>query len=99
MTDLIKQWGCALILLQCLAPFVSGQIISGTISEETQNEGSVANYGKDNRIVHRNVEIDDDRMGFIASDELNPAKARVLLMLALLKKRRLGEIQRLFYEY
>jgi L-asparaginase len=49
--------------------------------------------------VGRNVEIDDDRMGFIASDELNPAKARVLLMLALLKKRRLGEIQRLFYEY
>ena len=49
--------------------------------------------------VGRNVEIDDDRMGFIASDELNPAKARILLMLALLKKRRLGEIQRLFYEY
>jgi len=49
--------------------------------------------------VGRNVEIDDDRMGFIASDELNPAKARVLLMLALLKKRRLGDIQRLFYEY
>jgi L-asparaginase len=49
--------------------------------------------------VGRNVEIDDDRMRFIASDELNPAKARILLMLALLKKRRLGEIQRLFYEY
>jgi hypothetical protein len=38
--------------------------------------------------VGRNVEIDDDRMRFIASDELNPAKARILLMLALLKKRR-----------
>ena len=49
--------------------------------------------------VGRNVEIDDDRMGFVASDELNPAKARILLMLALLKKRRLDEIQRLFYEY
>ena len=49
--------------------------------------------------VGRNVEIDDDRMRFIASDELNPAKARILLMLALLKKRRLGEIQQLFYEY
>jgi len=49
--------------------------------------------------VGRNVEINDDRMGFIASDELNPAKARILLMLALLKKRGLDEIQRLFYEY
>jgi L-asparaginase len=49
--------------------------------------------------VGRNVEIDDDRMRFIASDELNPSKARILLMLALLKKRRLDEIQRLFYDY
>ena len=45
------------------------------------------------------MEIDDDRMRFIASDELNPAKARILLMLALLKKRSLGQIQQLFYEY
>ncbi|MBR9986136.1 MAG: type II asparaginase [Desulfosarcina sp.] len=49
--------------------------------------------------VGRNVEIDDDRMRFIASDELNPAKARILLMLALLKKRRLDDIQQLFYDY
>ena len=49
--------------------------------------------------VGRNVEIDDDRLGFIASDELNPAKARILLMLALLKKRTIGEIQQLFYDY
>ncbi|WP_319521623.1 type II asparaginase [uncultured Desulfosarcina sp.] len=49
--------------------------------------------------VGRNVEIDDDRLGFVASDELNPVKARILLMLALLKKRSLEEIQRLFYEY
>jgi L-asparaginase len=49
--------------------------------------------------VGRNMEIDDDQMGFIASDELNPAKARILLMLILLKKRNLNEIQQLFYEY
>jgi L-asparaginase len=49
--------------------------------------------------VGRNVEIDDDRMRFIVSDELNPAKASILLMLALLKNRSLAEIQRLFYEY
>ncbi len=49
--------------------------------------------------VGRNVEVDDDRLGFIASDELNPAKARILLMLALLKKRSLAEIQQLYYTY
>ena len=49
--------------------------------------------------VGRNVEIDDDRLQFIVSDELNPAKARILLMLALLKKRSLDEIQQLFYDY
>ncbi|GAB6906563.1 L-asparaginase [Desulfosarcina cetonica] len=49
--------------------------------------------------VSRNVEIDDDRLGFIAADELNPPKARILLMLALLKKRTRRQIQRLFYAY
>jgi L-asparaginase len=57
--------------------------------------GSRVSTGK----VGRNVEIDDDRLGFIASDELNPAKARILLMLALLKKRSREEIQQLFYDY
>ncbi len=49
--------------------------------------------------VGRNVEINDDRLKFVVSDELNPAKARVLLMLALLKPRSREEIQQLFYNY
>lgn len=49
--------------------------------------------------VGRNVEVDDDANGFIASDELNPAKARILLMLALVKKRSRKNIQKLFYTY
>lgn len=49
--------------------------------------------------VGRNVEVDDDANGFIASDELNPAKARILLMLALVKDRSVAEIQDLFYGY
>lgn len=49
--------------------------------------------------VGRNVELDDDKMNFIASDELNPQKARVLLMLALLKARTTANIQSLFYTY
>jgi L-asparaginase len=49
--------------------------------------------------VGRNVELDDDKMGFIASDELNPQKARILLSLALLSKRTPEQIQQLFYTY
>ena len=49
--------------------------------------------------VSRNVEVNDDGLGLIASDELNPAKARILLMLALMKERSLEDVQALFYEY
>ncbi len=38
-------------------------------------------------LVGRNVEVNDDELGFIASDELNPQKSRILLMLALLNPR------------
>lgn len=49
--------------------------------------------------VGRNVEVNDDEMGFVASDELNPQKSRILLMLALLKPRTTMEIQQLFLTY
>jgi L-asparaginase len=49
--------------------------------------------------VGRNVELNDDELGFIASDELNPQKARILLSLALLGKRTPKELQNLFHTY
>ena len=49
--------------------------------------------------VGRNVEVNDDQLGFIASDELNPQKARLLLSLALLKSRSKTELQNLFTTY
>lgn len=49
--------------------------------------------------VGRNVELDDDKLGFIASYELNPQKARILLALALLEKRSLTDIQNLYDLY
>jgi len=50
-------------------------------------------------LVGRNVEVNDDELGLVASDDLNPQKARVLLRLALLKPRSLADIQRIFTEY
>ena len=49
--------------------------------------------------VGRNVEVDDDKLGLIASEDLSPQKARVLLRLALLKQRPLSDMQRIFEEY
>ena len=40
-----------------------------------------------------------DAMSLVASDELNPQKSRVLLMLALLRPRSHEEIRNLFYHY
>lgn len=44
-------------------------------------------------------EVDDDKLGFVASWYVNPYRARVLLMLALTKTNDYKEIQRMFAEY
>ena len=49
--------------------------------------------------VGRNVEVKDDELGFIASDELNPQKSRILLSLALLKPHSGKQIQEMFAAY
>ena len=49
--------------------------------------------------VGRNVEVDDDKLGLVASLGLNPQKSRVLLRLALTKTHDLKQIQRYFDEY
>src|SRR5262249_14740007 len=49
--------------------------------------------------VGRNVELNDDQLGFIASDELNPQKSRILLSLALLDRRTPEQMQKMFETY
>jgi len=50
-------------------------------------------------VVLLHGEVNDKEYGTVASDELNPQKARILLMLALLKHRSRENLQRLFLEY
>jgi L-asparaginase len=50
-------------------------------------------------VVDRNVEVNDDKLGFIAGMELSAQKARILLMLGLTKTSDPKELQRLFNEY
>jgi len=49
--------------------------------------------------VGRNVEVDDDKLNFVASEELNPPKARVLLRLALMKTKDPKQVQSFFNTY
>lgn len=44
-------------------------------------------------------EVDDAKFGFLTSDNLNPQKARVLLMVALTKTSDPAKIQQYFFEY
>jgi L-asparaginase len=50
-------------------------------------------------IIRRNIEMSDDDFGTVASMQLNPAKARVLLQLALLKTHDAQKIQDYFNRY
>jgi L-asparaginase len=50
-------------------------------------------------VVERNIEVDDDKLGFIAADELNPQKARVLLMLGLTRSKDPRVLQEMFFTY
>ena len=47
----------------------------------------------------RNVEVDDNRFGFVAAGSLNPQKARVLLQLTLTRVRKPEEVQKVFDDY
>ena len=44
-------------------------------------------------------EIDDEKLGTIVSDDLNPQKARILLMLALTKTKDKKQLQDIFFKY
>jgi len=50
-------------------------------------------------IIRRNIEVNDDQIGTVASMELNPGKARALLQLALLKSTDAKKIQDYFDRY
>jgi L-asparaginase len=50
-------------------------------------------------VVDRNVEVNDDKLGFIAGMELSAQKARILLMLGLMETNDPKKLQEYFQEY
>ncbi len=81
----------------------NGNMNNATLQKAAQMAGRGIFIVRSSRVptgtVGRNMEVDDDANLFIASDELNPAKSRILLMLALLKACSFQQIQDLFYAY
>ncbi len=49
--------------------------------------------------VGRNIELDDDALGLVAADQLNPQKSRVLLQLCLAQGLDRAAVQEAFYRY
>jgi L-asparaginase len=100
-------------LIDCAAANGAKGIVIAGVGNGNMNKASVtaaANAAKKGVVVvrssrvvtgsvGRNIELNDDELGFIASDELNPQKARILLTLALLGKRSPEQLQNLFYTY
>jgi len=79
------------IITSAAANGAKGLVIAGVVVVRS----SRTNGG----IIRRNIELDDDKLGTVASIELNPAKARVLLQLALLKTKDAKKIQDYFNRY
>jgi len=52
-----------------------------------------------NGLVARNGEVNDDEVGTIVADNLNPQKARVLLMLALTQTNDAKAIEKMYHDY
>jgi len=71
-----------------LEPMLARQVAAGTVVVRSSRLA----FGH----VARNMEVDDDKHEFVAAGSLNPAKARVLLQLALAMKLSIAEIQALY---
>lgn len=78
---------------------LSNAMKPGLIDARKQGVAIVRSSRVGNGIVARNGEANDDELDFVASDTLNPQKARILLMLALTRTTDSKAIQKMFYTY
>jgi L-asparaginase len=77
----------------------TGAMVGGLQDAIKKGVAVVRSSRTNSGITDRNVELNDDELGSIASMELNPQKARVLLMLGLTQTRDARQLQQMFYEY
>jgi len=92
--------GCKGIVLAGVGDGNATQIAVEGLRDAVKKGVAVVRSSRTNSgITDRNVELNDDELGTLASMELNPQKARVLLMLGLTKTSDPKQLQQFFYEY
>ena len=100
LVDALVSAGAKGIVLAGVGDGNSTDAVIAGLGDAAKKEVAVVRSSKvGSGIVRRNVEVNDDKLGFIASEELNPPKARILLMLGLLKTSDPKKLQELFYQY
>ena len=100
VVDFLVKQGSKGIVLAGVGDGNSTDAVIAALSEATKKGVAVVRATRTGSgVVARNVEVDDDKHGFIASMELNPQKARILLMLGLMKTSDPQKLQEFFMEY
>jgi L-asparaginase/Glu-tRNA(Gln) amidotransferase subunit D len=82
-------------------PLVIVLSTGGTIAGRGGSAMSLSEFVRSSRVGNGRVigRSEFDALGMIPADNLNPQKARVLLMLALTKTNDVDDIRRMFAEY
>jgi L-asparaginase len=100
VVDFLVKQGCKGIVLAGVGDGNSTDAVIAALTQAAKNGVAVVRSSRTGSgVVVRNVEVDDDKLGFIASMELSPQKARVLLMLGLMKTSDPKKLQQYFMEY
>ncbi|HET6371491.1 MAG TPA: type II asparaginase [Nitrospiria bacterium] len=100
MIDFLVQKGVKGIVLAGVGDGnTTDEAIAGLADAAKKGVAVVRSTRTGSGIVARNVEVDDDKLGFIASMELSPQKARILLMLGLMQTKDPKKLQEMFYKY
>ena len=100
VVDFLVKQGCKGIVLAGVGDGNSTDAVIAALSQAAKKGVAVVRSSRTGSgVVVRNVEVDDDKLGFIASMELSPQKARILLMLGLMKTSDAKKLQQYFMEY
>jgi L-asparaginase len=100
VVDFLVKRGTKGIVLAGVGDGTTTDAVIGALSEAAKKGVAVVRSTRTGSgIVARNVEVNDDKLGFIASMDLNPQKARILLMLGLMKTSNPEALQQFFMEY
>ncbi len=100
IVDFLVKQGCKGIVLAGVGDGNSMDSVIAALSVAAKKGVVVARASRTGSgLVVRNVEVDDDKLGFITSMELSAPKARILLMLGLMKTSDPKNLQQYFMEY